>query len=160
MFLHILSSRYMWAHSSDWLIIWLQTNASVRLYSKYIKVIKLLSHLLLLSVRSTAKVSTWGPGIHFLHCWSIHLGPWNPLLALLKYPLGALESTSCTAEVSPWDPGIHFLHCWSVHLGPWNPSLHETNSLKDDWSLPSRSKPVFNKRDLVQTNEQQRHLNE
>ncbi len=97
--------------------------------------------LLLLSVRSKAEVSAWGPGIHFLHCWSIPLGPWNPLLALLKYPLGALESTSCTAEVSTWDPGIHFLHCWSIHLGPWNPLLHETNliskqcranSLKED----------------------------
>ena len=32
--------------------------------------------------------------------------------------------------------------------------------LKDDWSLNRRSKPLFDKRDLGQTNEQQRHFNE
>ncbi len=34
------------------------------------------------------------------------------------------------------------------------------DSLTDDWSLSRWSKPVFDKRDLGETNEQQRHFNE
>ncbi len=34
------------------------------------------------------------------------------------------------------------------------------DSLKDDWSPSGRPKLVFDKRDLSQTNEQKRHLNE
>jgi hypothetical protein len=38
--------------------------------------------------------------------------------------------------------------------------ISSADSLKDYWYLPRRAKPVFDERDLGQTNEQQRHFNE
>jgi hypothetical protein len=54
---------------------------------------------------------------------------------------------------------MHYLHEYYMHAlcKTW---LYWAGSLKDDWSLPRRSKPVSDKRDLSQTNEQQRHFNE
>jgi hypothetical protein len=41
------------------------------------------------------------------------------------------------------------------------PRFHlRADSLKDDWYFLRRPKPVFDKKDFGQTNEQQRHFNE
>ncbi len=66
--------------------------------------------------------------------------------------LGMLEKIAYTLQKTDCSTYRHRVSAWLYSF--W------ADSLKDDWSLPKRSKPVFDKRGLGQTNEQQRHFNE